>query len=92
MYFEMIDEILTIDEKAKSVVWRVDGAPPFQRLHIPWGVLWRGREGGAGLEVWLEADDAFDLLMEHGGIRYFEAVTPGPHHFILTVLDSTDVA
>ena len=88
----MPDETLTIDEKMRSVLWQVDETQPFQRLRIPWGVLWRVEEGGAGLEVWVDAAEAFDLLMECGAISYFEAVTPGRHRFILTVLDSTDVA
>ena len=90
--FEMSDSALTIDEERRLVTWQVDLTSPHQRLRTPWGELWRDEEGGAGLIVWVEADAAFDLLMSWGSTRYFEAVAPGKHRFILTLLDSTDVA
>jgi hypothetical protein len=88
----MTDFSLTIDNEQRLLTWQVDLTPPHQRLRTPWGELWRGEEGGPGLVVWVEASEFFDLLMHYGTASYFEAVTPGRHRFVLTVLDSTDVA
>ncbi len=83
---------LVIDKEARRVVWRVARTRPDQLLQTPWGDLRRGQERGAGLEVWVEARDAFDLTMIYEDVSYLEAIAPGRHRFILTVLDSTDVA
>ncbi len=88
----MTETALMIDEKSRWVSWRVALTPAHQREVSPWGEMWRGEESGAGLEVWVEASASFDLLMQHGPTSYFEAITPGRHRFLLTVLDSTDVA
>ncbi len=88
----MMENVLEIDKETRQVVWRVAQALPDQRLQTPWGAMWRGEELGAGLAVWVDAREAFDLTMIYGPTRYFEAVAPGRHRFILTVLDSTDVA
>jgi hypothetical protein len=86
------DNALEIDKEARWVVWRVAQSLPGRRLQTPWGELWRGAESGAGLEVWIEARESFGLVIDNGPTRYFETITPGRHRFILTTLDSTDVA
>ena len=85
-------QVLTIDEEERLGSWRVAQARPHEHLRTPWGELWRGEEGGAGLEVWVEAAESFHLLMTYGPTSYFETVAPGRHRYILTALDSTDVA
>lgn len=81
-----------IDETARLVVWNVARAMPEQRLSTPWAILWRGEEQRAGLVIEVKARAAFDLLMHYGPTSYFETVAPGRHRFLLTLLDSTDVA
>jgi hypothetical protein len=88
----MTDNALAIDKETREVVWRVAQTLPDQRLQTPWGDLCRGSDLDAGPEVWVEAREAFDLTMIYGPTSYFEAIVPGRHRFILTVLDSTDVA
>lgn len=88
----MAEQALTIVENQRLVVWRVGMTLTKRHLRVPWGELWRGGATEAGQEVWVKADQAFDLLMHHGSISYFEAISPGLHHFVLTVLDSDDVA
>ncbi|HEY80789.1 MAG TPA: hypothetical protein EYP25_10675 [Anaerolineae bacterium] len=84
--------MIEIDEAARRVVWRVWRAQPFQPLQTPWGKLWRGEESGQGVEVWVDAHETFDLVMEGETITLFEPISPGRHRYFLTVLDSTDVA
>ncbi len=84
--------MLKIDEAQRLVIWDVRRSAPFQRLQVPWGELWLGEELEAGVEIWVTAHAAFDLIVEGEAIRLFEAVAPGRHRFLLTVLDSTDVA
>jgi hypothetical protein len=86
------EPVLEIDSERRQVVWRVRLSQPFVRLQTPWGVLWRGREVGAGVEAWVEAHEGFELIMEGEAMTLFEVVTPGRHRYLLTVLDSTDVA
>jgi len=88
----MPERALTIDEDERMAIWRVAMTPPYQRLHTPWGELWRGEESGAGQEVWVEATSDFALLMAYGPTSYLEAITPGRHRYLLTALDSADVA
>ena len=88
----MIDNALEIDKETRAVIWRVAQTLPQKRLQTPWGDLRRGSDQGAGPEVWIDAREAFELTMIYGPTRYFEAIIPGRHRFILTVLDSTDVA
>ncbi len=83
---------LEIDESRRQILWRVSLCRPFERLSTPWGVLWRGEETGGGVEAWVDAHAAFELIMEGEAITLFESVTPGRHRYLLTVLDSTDVA
>ena len=87
-----MNNMLVIDKETREVIWRVEQTLPHQSVRTPWGDLWRGSNSGAGPEVWVEAREAFDLTMIYGPTSYFEAIIPGRHRFILTVLDSTDVA
>ena len=84
--------VIEIDEGARRVVWRVGRSQPFQPLHTPWGRLWRGEESSQGVEAWVDANAAFELVMEGDTITLFESISPGRHRYLLTVLDSTDVA
>ncbi len=86
------DQTIVIDYEARLVIWHLTEATSQHRQQTPWGVLWRGENLGAGLEVWVEASEPFSLLMTYGPTSYFETITPGRHRFILTILDSGDVA
>ena len=88
----MNDPALKIDRDQKLVTWYVQRSKPFQRFQVPWGELWVGEPLEAGTEIWVAADAAFDLMVEGDAVRLFEAITPGRHRFLLTVLDSTDVS
>lgn len=88
----MAEQALVINEKMRRVTWRVALTSPGQHLVTPWGELWRGEEQGAGQVVWVRANERFDLTMMYGPTSYFETITPGRQRFILTLLDSTDVA
>jgi len=81
-----------INEKIKRVAWRVTPASPGQRWVTPWGEMWLGEEQGAGQVVWVDASECFDLTMTYGPTSYFEAIIPGRQRFLLTLLDSSDVA
>ncbi len=85
-------DVLEIHEDARQVTWRVMASRPFDRLRTPWGWLWRGEETGAGVEAWVEADADFLLILEGETITLVEHVAPGRHRYLLTVLDSTNVA
>lgn len=86
------DCALMIDEEQRLVIWLVTLSPPHQHLCAPWGELWREDESGAGLVVRVKAREPFDLMMDYGPASYFESVPAGRHRFLLTLLDSTDVA
>lgn len=83
---------LVIDDEARLVIWHVDDTTSRRRLQTPWGELWRGEHLGAGLEVWVAARESFSLMMVYGPTSFFEAIAPGRHRFVLTILDSSDVA
>ena len=86
------DQSIVIDHEARLVIWHVNEATSQHRQQTLWGDLWLGENLGAGLEVWVAARESFTLLMTYGPTSYFEAITPGRHRFVLTILDSSDVA
>ena len=88
----MASQGIVIDESQRTVKWYVALAAPGLHFSTPWGEIWRGKEKGAGLEVWVEARAAFDLTIETDTTLFQESILPGLHCLTLTVLDSTNVA
>ncbi|NOX63956.1 MAG: hypothetical protein GXP42_18735 [Chloroflexi bacterium] len=75
----------------RLVEWWIEPSSP-TRISSPWGQLWLGASRGQGQEVWVEAQDAFDMILHYEGVSFFERASRGRHRFLLTVLDRTDVA
>ena len=86
----MCESLLSIDETQREVIWCVALSHPDQRIIIPWGVLWRGRDLPEGLEIWVEAHAPFFLIAQGERAMRAEAITPGRHRLVITWLDSTE--
>lgn len=83
------DVIVHLDER--SVEWWVAETPRGARIQTPWAELWVGDSGGRGQEVWVEATEAFDLVLHTNASSFFEHIQTGRHRLLLTILDRTDV-
>lgn len=82
---------LIFDAEEGWAQWLIMDARSKQKVETPWAELWLGAEQGAGLEVWVQASQAFHLTLFWGETSFFEAITPGRSRLLLTVLDRTEV-
>ena len=87
----MSEPLLILDPHAREAIWDAIQTPVGQRVPLPWGVVWRGEELGAGMEVWVEAWAPFTLVVHGDRVMLLEPIQPGRHRLLLTRLDSTEV-